>query len=133
MFIRCSSLSPQSSTFQSLKSFSQHDNFVFAQIYPRSLDELDPVPVRAPDGRFVAINPVTNQHGGTTSGIADLVVVQNWFAELTDLVPVPQQCKSIFSRSTMVPRGFRGEIRSRHRVCGGPQVAINIGLVVTVR
>ncbi len=44
----------------------------------------------APDGRFVAIKPANNQDGGTTSETADLVVVQNWFTELTELVPVAQ-------------------------------------------
>ncbi len=44
----------------------------------------------APDGRFVAIKPALNPDTGTTSETADLVVVQNWFTELTELVPVPR-------------------------------------------
>ena len=44
----------------------------------------------APDRRFLALKPAVNQDDGTTSETADLVVVQNWFTELTELVPVAQ-------------------------------------------
>jgi len=43
----------------------------------------------SPDGRFAIIRPAIGD-SGTTSEMADMVVVQNWFTELTDLVPVPQ-------------------------------------------